>query len=135
MPRLEGWEKRLAQVVQRHAAEPFDWGTSDCATLMVDAHEALTGSKGEFGKYLTGYKTAAGSVRRLAKFGFATMGDLIAAHLEEVPPSFARRGDVVIVDHLGADHGAVMLDEWAVGKSEDGIIRVDRRFVRRAFRI
>lgn len=42
-PRLPGAEARLQRLLAQALARPFAWGAHDCALLVADAAEALTG--------------------------------------------------------------------------------------------
>lgn len=125
----------MTAVVMRHRDQPFDYAGSNCVTLMIDAVEALTGER-PFDHHIAGVRTAAGYRKRLSRAAAGgNLADFLALHFRPVPPSFAQRGDLCIIQRDGIEHGAVMLDDVAVGKSERGLMRCDRAMITKAFRV
>ena len=43
MRRVEGWEVKLRELVERHRFLPFRFGTNDCATMAAEDYVAMTG--------------------------------------------------------------------------------------------
>ncbi len=132
--RIDNWPSRLAAAVADSEHKPFVWGSHDCGTFAANCERMITGET-QFGDVLGGYKTALGAARRLKRAGFDNIEALVAARLPEVPVNFAQRGDVVVSDSdLGPQIG-VMLGDVFVSPGDDGLIRRDRAFARRAWRV
>lgn len=43
--RIEGWERRLAAVIDRNRFRAFQWGVNDCGTLAFEVYEAVMGER------------------------------------------------------------------------------------------
>lgn len=132
--RLDDWPERLEEAVRRHSTMPFVWGVSDCFTLPMDCVEALTGRDPWAAE--RGYKSAAEAKAVLDRLGFRSISDAFAAVLEPVAPAFARRGDIGIADYgaiLGG--GVVVLGTQVLGKGEEGVVRLPRVRLMKAFRV
>jgi hypothetical protein len=97
--RVEGWEKRLKQTVERHRDLPGEWGVSDCWILAMDAHEAVTGKR--LAPKLRRYATEAGGYKLFARHGFRTVGEALSAHLPDCPVLMAQRGDLGVIERAG----------------------------------
>lgn len=96
--RLEGWEVRLAEVIEAARSEPFRWGERDCFHLACAAVEALTGADRwpEFGGR---YRSQRQALRIIGEHGpsFAEFVTWFFA----VPPvgvNLARRGDLMMIE-------------------------------------
>jgi len=131
--RVEDWFERLAEVIEQHDAQPFSYGVSDCATLPFDAIYAMTGSLPE--RFRGDYHDAASARSRMREKGAGNLAELFAAELEEIHPAFAGRGDVGIADYPGAiiGGGVICVGLELVGKGYDGIVRLPRSALSRAF--
>src|SRR5690606_2395292 len=81
------------------------------------------------------YSTAVGAKRLFTARGFRWLDDAYAAVFPEIPVSFARRGDIGLVECSGADCAVVVVGAEAVGKSPDGVIRVPVRALKKAFKV
>lgn len=142
--RLRGWELALADVVANHGGMAFEWGRSDCLTLVADVSLALTGndplaaSRGR-------YTTALGAKRLMGKAGFASLPDALVGSFDEVAPAMARRGDCGVVETLVRGKvvlaAVVVTGPNVVGKSAPskkggtGLTTLGRDRLVRAFRI
>lgn len=133
--RFEDWPDRLAAVIAKHDALPFEWGTSDCAKLPIDVVEALTGSLPE--SFRADYHDSASARTALRERGVNNIAELFAASLTEIPPAFAGRGDIGIADYPGAiiGGGVVVVGLDLIGKGYDGTVRLPRSALSRAFRV
>lgn len=134
--RVEDWPEKLAEVIARHAALPFQWGVSDCFILPMDVCAALTGAPDPYADERE-YADAQAAARRLHNRGFKTIEDAFVAAFEECPPVFARRGDIGIADYPGAilGGGVVVLGLDVIGKGEQGTVRLPRDRLKRAFKV
>lgn len=126
----------MRETVQRHLAQPFVPGVSDCAILFADAVLAMTGydpiSDGR------DYASLQDALRNIRRAGHQTMADLVAARFHEIHPSEAQRGDLGLL--ADADNGAitsplVILGADAATKSMAGPVIVSRGLIVRAFAV
>lgn len=131
--RIKGWERALLDVVARHRAQPFVWGSSDCFTLPLDTIVALTGKDPWPG--LHDYDSRIAAARCLTLQGYSSLADAFADKLVEVPVPFAQRGDVGVILDDGALCGAVFLASGVAGKTETGLHVFERDRVVRAFAV
>lgn len=131
--RVRGWERALLDVVAKHRAQPFAWGTSDCFTLPLDAIVAITGTDPWPG--LHDYDSRISAARCLSLQGYENLAAAFADKFPEVPVSFAQRGDVGVVNDQGNICGALFLASGCVGKTENGVVLFPREAVKRAFKV
>lgn len=132
--RIEGWESRLAAVIESARDKPYVLGEHDCFLVACAVVEALTGHDFRpFGTYRT-KREALVAILKVAP----SLPDAVTKALdtEPVPTRMARRGDIVhyfdVEDHLG-----VCLGERVAVLGPDGLAMVgllDER-VRCAWRI
>lgn len=130
----EGWFERLSAALLEHAAQPFEYGTSDCLSLVADAVKAQTG---ENIYPLTGRaKTKKGAEKALLKRGVTNIGDAIAKRFNEIPLAAAHVGDIVTVlnDDYSVTCGIVVGSDIVV-KDKSGNARLPRHRAQRAFRV
>lgn len=100
LTRFEDWPRRLDAAIQAAASRPFAWGQHDCCVWACDTVLDFTGCdlmaplRGRYGDA----RSAALAMRRYAGAGLEAVARRLAdGHwLEEVPPGFAQRGDVVL---------------------------------------
>jgi hypothetical protein len=133
--RVEDWHERMAEVIARHDAEPFEYGKSDCATLPFDVIEAITGSLPD--RFRAPYDDAASARARMRERGASNLAELFALELPEIHPAFAGRGDVGIADYPGAiiGGGVVVVGLDVIGKGYNGTVRLPRSALSRAFKV
>lgn len=131
--RLPNWEARLAAVLAAYQDGVFAWGQRDCFRLPVDVAAAVAGLR--LWPDLRPYRCARGAAVRLARHGFRTVGDALAAVLPEVSPALARRGDVGVVVEGMAEAGVVVLGADLAGMAPEGMTIVPRERLTRAFRV
>lgn len=129
------WENRLTDYLISVREKPHAYGSHDCVLFCANAVRALTGKDFARG-HRRKYRSQASAVRHLKRLGFSSFAELISSHFEEVPPSFAHRGDIVM-----GDDGipGIAMGEFAffVGQegSEEGLVQVSRSEWRRAWRV
>lgn len=108
--RLEGWEGRIASVIEAARRKPYAIGEHDCFRLTCIVIEALTGED-RWPEFAGRYASRRESMHLLAQYGrtFDTAFDWFfgGAHL---PMSQARRGDAAkytdVEPHLGIVTGS-----------------------------
>lgn len=91
--RQPGWPRRLGDLVQRRLAEPFAWGTNDCASFVADAVMALHCAD-TLAPLRVPRHTARQAVRQASAAGGVDV--LQRCGLQPEPPAQARVGDVVL---------------------------------------
>jgi hypothetical protein len=132
--RLDDWADRLKAAIEAKAHEPHSWGDNDCALFAADVIEAMTGV--DIAKDFRGkYTTEIGAARMLKKAGFSSLSELGNSMLESVPPSFARRGDIVIMPGELGDYFAVCLGHVCAGPGASGVIYDRRTLSKEAFSV
>jgi hypothetical protein len=122
MPRLEGWEARLAAVIEAARREPYALGEHDCFRLACRVIEAMTGV--DRWPEFRGYRTKREALRRIAERGanFEAAGDWFFGS-GRVDTGQARRGDIVALATAdGGKHLGVCLDHRVAYLSEEGLI-------------
>lgn len=96
-PYVEDWFARLDAWTIRSHRMAFKWGVHDCGLNAATAVEMQIGV--DFAAELRGrYDSLEGGMALLAARGFADHAALAASVLPEIPPAFARIGDIAAVD-------------------------------------
>lgn len=102
MKRKDDWPELLECFLRDREQKPFAWGVQDCALLVCDAVQVMTGVDlaEDFREQYSTRLQAARSMRRCGCATLADLADLVAARhgIPEVPVPSARRGDVVLLD-------------------------------------
>jgi hypothetical protein len=126
--RISNWEAALAEWQQTAVTRAFAWGRWDCAMASCSAVLALTGLDPAMALRGT-YSTEAEAVKILGAQGLGGFAAAIAhlCGMAEVLPTFAHRGDIVLVDNNrpGGALGIVDLSgrfAWCV--LEHGMVRI-----------
>jgi hypothetical protein len=116
--RRQDWPQRLAEFNVSRRRMPFTWGGNDCVTLAADWIEQATGTDPIAD--IRGWTDALSAARTIEALG--GLEAAITARLgEPIPPAFARRGDVVLLDIAGRETVGVVvpmgvaLAAWRVG--------------------
>lgn len=120
--RLDGWESRLAAVIEAAQHTPYVLGENDCLRVACAAVEVLTGV--DYWPRFAGYKTRRQALMTIAKIA-PSLGEAVTATLG-VPPSptfSAQRGDLVLFrEPSGEDHLGVCIGREVTLTSDEGII-------------
>lgn len=97
LTRREGWEHSLADFVDQARVRPFLWGEFDCCSMPCEAALNIVGVD-PWSKFRGRYKTERGAARVIRRAGgFVRLIEKIMSGYLEVPVSFARRGDILLV--------------------------------------
>ena len=121
MSRLQGWEARLAAVIEAARTKAYAIGEHDCFRLACAAIEALTGEN-RWPEFAGKYASRREAMRLLARYGsnFDAAGDWFFGGTR-VPMARARRGDIAkyldVEPHLGIVTGsqvAVLADRGLI---------------------
>lgn len=97
LTKLPDWRARLDLFVGASTRRPFEWGVHDCALFAAEGVDAQTGS--DFAAEFRGrYSTFEEGLKLIQEAGYDDHVALAAASLIEIPPAFARIGDVAAVE-------------------------------------
>lgn len=121
MRRLEGWESRLAAVIEAARRTPYVLGESDCLCLACAAVAALTGV--DYWPRFAGYTTRRGALVTIARIA-PSLGEAVTATLavSPTPTLSARRGDLMLFrDGEGEDHLGVVAGSRVMLYLPDGL--------------
>lgn len=132
--RVKGWERKLIDAVEVHTEQKFEWGVSDCITLVSDVALAITGED-PMGASRGRYKTEKGATKVLKKLGYDNVAEALAASFPEIPPASAKRGDCGVVEVDGVMSSVVVMGSHLVGKSVNGAILTSPTRLTRAFKV
>lgn len=123
--RLQGWESRLAELVERARARPYVLGEHDCFRFACGAVQALTGED-RWPEFAGKYSTRRGALALLATYG-RSFEEAFTWFFRSpaVEPAWARRGDVLAFATLdGEKHLGVCLGATTAGLGEGGLLFV-----------
>lgn len=141
--RLEGWESRLATVIELARVTPYHLGEHDCFRLACAAVEALTGID-RWPEWRGRYATRTEAVRLLQSYVDEhgcqmdlPMFTVAFSHFFGIEPSavrLARRGD--IVEYIDREpHLGIIIGREAAVLGEDGLRFVPLASCNHAWRI
>ena len=124
MPRVENWERVLAEAIDTARAKPFVWSVHDCPTFAFETRMLLTGDEDTAALWRGRYTTALGGQRMMRRLGWSSLEGMGCALLGEPRPAvlLAQRGDIVLADTglgFGICNGAS-----AVGMAPEGFVTV-----------
>lgn len=103
--RSPDWQLRLMQYIAERARTPVDPAGPVCAEFAAGAVEAMTGQP--LGIQWRGkYRTVSAGLKALKAGGYADHIALVADMFDEIPPAFARPGDIAV---LPGDDGIAAL--------------------------
>lgn len=134
MTRVVDWPEQLLETVDAWRERPFMWGSDDCLGFVLACVKAVRGELPV--AEIPAYADAKEARRVLRELGARELENVLMMHFEPVPVSMAQRGDIGIVKMPhGFQAAVVCVGRGWLGKSESGLVAVDRRQVERAFRI
>ncbi|ARE40919.1 hypothetical protein RGUI_2778 [Rhodovulum sp. P5] len=96
LTRASDWQKRLIAYLAARTRVRFAYGSHDCVAFAAGAVEAMTGTRPA--PDLTAYGSEAEGLAAAMAAGWGSAADWCDAHLPQVAASFARPGDLVLVD-------------------------------------
>lgn len=134
MKRIKGWEQALAHVTRAAMAKPHAWGSHDCCLFAADCVAAITGED-LAAEFRGNYNDAASARRTLALIGCEDVADVASRYLPEIPPSEARRGDVVAIDGEFGLFLAIVDGRTAVGPAARGLTHTPLQLALRGWRV
>lgn len=133
--RLEGWEGRLAAVIEAARGEPYELGRHDCFRLACRSAQALTGVD-LWSEWAGTYRTRSQALRRITEY--AGTYDRAFSRLfgcEPVDVRQARQGDVLKFVENGEPHLGVCVGAEAAVLGEKGLLFVPLLDCERCWRI
>ncbi|WP_260843343.1 DUF6950 family protein [Sedimenticola selenatireducens] len=133
--RLDGWEKRLMELLQAAHDRPFEWGNHDCALFAAAGVLAITGN--DVAADVRGhYSSAKGALKVLKTLGMADL-ESATTHLlgNPVDTRLAGRGDVVLVETANGPTLAICAGIYAFAPGEKGSIAMARHAWRNAWKV
>lgn len=125
--RQQGWEARLAQVIEAARHARYELGVHDCFRVACAAIEALTGED-RWPVFAGRYATKRQALRLIAQYG----RDFDAAFTWffgalPLDVKLARSGDILkFVDSAGEAHLGVLVDSKVAVLGEEGLAFVPR---------
>ena len=125
--RLRDWRRRYETTIDEIKARPFEWYEHDCGRgLAARLVLAITGTDLS-DRYADRYADAAGAAHVLRKYGFASLGELVATMLPVIHPSRAEIGDIAAIPMEGTIGHAlgVVNGERIFVLTESGVGTVD----------
>lgn len=130
--RIDGWEERLAEVVEAAQSRPFVWGSHDCCMFAAVCVDAITGS--DLADRL-GYTDETGAHAIIAQHG--GLAEAVAHHLGESVDrwALARRGDVCLVPTEQGDGVGVCIGAQIAVAAERGLEHYPLHLAQRVWRI
>jgi hypothetical protein len=118
----------LGEYLAKARAKPFRYGRTDCALFTARWVKIKTGKDLRMG---IKYQSLREGVEALRAAGYDSHIDVAAAHLPEIPPLQAQRGDIGVVNGcLG-----IVLGERIALLERRGFITVPITSIERAFRV
>lgn len=133
--RRQGWEVRLAEVIEAARERPYELGVHDCFRVACQAVLALTGE--DLWSRFSGYRTKREALAYIARHGRSF--DACFDHVFGVTSRdarMARRGDLLkFVDELGEAHLGVCVGSEVAVLLETGLGFVPRAACERCWRI
>ena len=135
LTRQEGWEARLAAVVEAARATPYKLGEHDCVRLAMAAVRALTGHDA-WPQFAGTYATRRDAMRLLAAYGkdFASAFSWLFS-VPAAPMALAMRGDVCHFVARGEHHLGVCIGQHVAVMVEAGLAYVPRSACTQCWRI
>lgn len=130
LTRLTNWETQLAQAIAIARQSTFQWGVFDCALHVSNCILAITGTdpaaaiRGTYGDEQQAnavLATYGGTVEMLAVSFAGTLP------MDQVSPTYARRGDLVLVNNSTPDRALGIVDltgRFALCAAAAGLARV-----------
>ena len=122
--RVRTWDVDLLEWASSLIGEPFRWGRTDCASIVIEAQRLMYGVD-VF--HLPKWKSKAKALRTLS--GAKNIRAVLRRHADQVGRGFLQMGDIVLVkngcDVLETDGLMLVLRDYALFTNpETGVIRV-----------
>jgi hypothetical protein len=116
--RKDTWDIDLMAFIKSREKTPFQWGSQDCVLFACDCAQAMTGI--DLAAKYRGYSTREEAYEIIAHAG--DLRALVNSELaSEISPTFARRGDFVLLDQDGVQALAICIGVMAVAAGKTGL--------------
>lgn len=120
MSRRQDWPRELQVFCRERRSMPFAWGQNDCALLAADwvwrctGHDPIAHLRGA-------WHDAVSAARQIDALGglYNAVTEILGP---PISPSFARRGDVALIEIEGRETLSVCVGEHALGPAADGAL-------------
>jgi hypothetical protein len=136
LTRREQWLAAFADEIDRQRQQPFAWNGCDCWTgLLGGVVAALTGTT--LPDVSGRYACEESAVAAMREEGADDLGEYLAQRFPEIPPSFARVGDVGLIPADNPLGGVIGIFDTSglIVMTEQGHGRLRRERATRAFKI
>lgn len=134
LTRVRDWRSRLTAAIEERRRQPYS-DEYNCGIFIGDCIQAMTGVdvikpfRGQF-------KTLVEAIVLLRRAGYADGCAFLADYFEEIPPAYARAGDLMAFPSEESGWaGGVVNGETVIVLGRDGVGNVHRTANARAFRI
>jgi len=131
--RLHDWQTRMEAFVRERMAQPFAWGTNDCAIFASDCVLAITGQD-PAPAGLRKHRTAKQAYRAIERHG-GLQAIATAALGQPMAPLCANVGDVVLVRAGKRDAFGICNGATALVPSASGLVAMPMSGARLAWRV
>ena len=132
--RLHDWRPRLVAYLAGITAQPFAYGSHDCALFAAGAVEAITG-RDLSAPYKGQYRSLEGGLKLLSASGLGDHVAVLRATFAEIAPAFAAVGDIAVIGEVGTPALGVFEGEHIVVLRPEGIGFMPRAAATLAFRV
>ncbi len=135
LERLPDWDRQLAKMTEKHLAEPFSWGQSDCLLAAADAVLAVTGfdpAEDIRGKY----DTALGAIRLMKKRKSANVEEVLMKLFPQIKKKLtAQRGDLVTINEGDQAVAGYITTQGVFVRQENGNVFLPQTSIKMAFKV
>jgi len=117
--RVDNWQAKLNDLVMEWRNRPYVWGISDCGCFAIRNIEVMRGKEVPNMAREKGWLEAA---KFMLRRGWRTVEDAMNEILgASVELSHARPGDIILYEHFGEVHLAVMVGSEALSPGLTGL--------------
>ncbi len=134
LERRPDWRERLRTYVLSNLSVPFRPGKHDCALFVAGAIREMTGH--DFGRGWRGkYRSIKAGEALARERGYDDHEAIFSEHLDPVAPSFARVGDLAVVETEAGTALGIVQGEMIYVLHVGGMAIVSRDQMKRAYRV
>lgn len=124
---------KLTAFINQRNCEPFKWGKNDCCLFVADwvlfatGHDAAADFRGK-------YRTESGAFKQLFKRGLNDVESVFKDRLNPaIALSYARRGDIALVDFKGDFVGGIVTVNAVLCVGENGLVTLPMSAVKAVY--
>ena len=133
--RAPDWPALFEAELAAWRARAFAWGVADCLAFCRATGRAICGADplGDLPLYVS----ERDAIKKTRGLGFASAVDLVGAHIPEIAPECARRGDWVFMPMHGALGCAfgVITGRRSAHMGLEGLVMLEASVAQRAWRV